>query len=139
MATPIRRAKTSFTAGELAPEMLGRGDLRAWENGARRLRNVFIQPTGGITRRPGTRFVAGVNHFVARFQEQLAVQQAALPWRRRIKRAATLWLRSKGERRRERQYFSARFTLQMRATDTGDAEQWKLPSAKHAASRLSTL
>jgi hypothetical protein len=60
MATPIRRAKTSFTAGELAPEMLGRGDLRAWENGARRLRNVFIQPTGGITRRPGLRFVAGL-------------------------------------------------------------------------------
>jgi hypothetical protein len=58
MATPVRRAKTSFTAGELAPEMLGRGDLRAWENGARRLRNVFIQPTGGITRRPGLRFVA---------------------------------------------------------------------------------
>jgi len=58
MAAPIRRAKTSFSAGELAPELLGRGDLRAWENGARRLRNVFLQPTGGVTRRPGLRFVA---------------------------------------------------------------------------------
>ncbi|MBW8271337.1 hypothetical protein [Caldovatus aquaticus] len=58
MASPIRRAKTSFAAGELAPELLGRGDLRAWENGARRLRNVFLQPTGGVTRRPGLRFVA---------------------------------------------------------------------------------
>jgi hypothetical protein len=54
----IKRAKTSFAAGELAPELLGRGDLRAFENGARRLRNVFIQPTGGVTRRPGLRHVA---------------------------------------------------------------------------------
>ncbi|HWT07934.1 MAG TPA: hypothetical protein VN329_02145 [Roseomonas sp.] len=54
----VKRAKTSFAAGELAPELLGRGDLRAFENGARRLRNVFIQPTGGVTRRPGLRHVA---------------------------------------------------------------------------------
>lgn len=54
----IKRTKTSFTAGELAPELLGRADLRAYENGARRLRNVVIQPTGGVTRRPGLRHVA---------------------------------------------------------------------------------
>lgn len=54
----IKRTKTSFTAGELAPELLGRADLRAFENGARRLRNVVIQPTGGLSRRPGLRHVA---------------------------------------------------------------------------------
>ena len=53
-----REIKTSFTGGEVAPELLGRPDLRAWANGASRLRNVFIQPTGGITRRPGLRHVA---------------------------------------------------------------------------------
>jgi hypothetical protein len=53
-----RRAKTSFTAGELAPEMLGRGDTRAFDNGARMLRNLVLQPTGGVTRRPGLRHVA---------------------------------------------------------------------------------
>lgn len=53
-----RSTKTSFTAGELGDQLLGRGDLRAFENGARRLRNVFIQPTGGVTRRPGLRHVA---------------------------------------------------------------------------------
>ncbi|MCI0752446.1 hypothetical protein [Teichococcus vastitatis] len=53
-----RSTKTSFTAGELGDHLLGRGDLRAYENGARRLRNVFIQPTGGVTRRPGLRHVA---------------------------------------------------------------------------------
>ncbi|WP_149540452.1 phage tail protein [Siccirubricoccus phaeus] len=52
-----RILKTSFAAGEVAPELLGRPDLRAWANGARRLRNVFIQPTGGVTRRPGLRHV----------------------------------------------------------------------------------
>ncbi len=54
----LRQVKTNFTAGELSPEMLGRADLRAYANGAKRLRNVFIQPTGGITRRPGLRHVA---------------------------------------------------------------------------------
>ncbi len=54
----LRQVKTNFTAGELSPEMLGRAVLRAYANGAKRLRNVFIQPTGGITRRPGLRHIA---------------------------------------------------------------------------------
>ncbi|MBW6401006.1 hypothetical protein KPL78_24315 [Roseomonas sp. HJA6] len=56
----VKRAKTNFTAGELAPELLGRGDISAFENGARRLRNVFIQPTGGLTRRAGLRHVTSL-------------------------------------------------------------------------------
>ncbi|MCR0984772.1 hypothetical protein [Roseomonas populi] len=54
----IKRAKTAFTAGELAPELLGRGDVPAWGNGAAKLRNIFIQPTGGVQRRPGLRHIA---------------------------------------------------------------------------------
>lgn len=53
-----RMFKSSFTAGELSPQLLGRADLRAYGNGARRLRNVFIQPTGGLSRRPGLRHIA---------------------------------------------------------------------------------
>lgn len=49
--------KTSFTAGEIDPRLLGRLDLKAVEDGARRLRNVVVQPTGGVARRPGTRIV----------------------------------------------------------------------------------
>lgn len=49
--------KTNFSAGELSPRLLGRTDLRVFENGAARLRNVFIHPTGGLSRRPGLRFV----------------------------------------------------------------------------------
>jgi len=52
--------KTNFTSGELAYEMLGRGDLKAYENGALFLRNVFISPTGGIKRRYGLRFIDDV-------------------------------------------------------------------------------
>ncbi len=52
--------KTTFTAGEVTPELLGRGDLRAYDNGALKLRNVFIQPTGGVVRRSGLRFIDSV-------------------------------------------------------------------------------
>lgn len=50
--------KTSFTAGELDPQLLGRLDLKAQEDGAARLRNVLVQATGGVTRRPGLARVA---------------------------------------------------------------------------------
>ncbi len=53
----IRQVKTTFTAGEVSRALLGRGDLRAYENGALTLRNVFIQPTGGVTRRAGLRYI----------------------------------------------------------------------------------
>ncbi len=53
----IRQVKTNFTNGEIGEELLGRGDLRAYENGARKLRNLFIYPTGGITRRAGLAYI----------------------------------------------------------------------------------
>ncbi|MDY0029489.1 MAG: hypothetical protein RBR86_06055 [Pseudobdellovibrionaceae bacterium] len=60
--------KTTFTAGEVSADLLGRGDLRAYENGALKLRNVFIQPTGGVKRRAGLRYldqVAGMGRLIA--------------------------------------------------------------------------
>lgn len=53
----ITEVKTTFTAGEVSAELLGRGDLRAFDNGALALRNVFINPTGGVTRRHGMGYV----------------------------------------------------------------------------------
>ena len=35
-------------SGELDPRLLGRSDLRAYENGAARLRNVLVETTGGV-------------------------------------------------------------------------------------------
>ena len=52
--------KTSFTAGELDPLLLGRLDLKAQEDGAAQLRNVVVHPTGGASRRPGLRFIGEV-------------------------------------------------------------------------------
>lgn len=53
----ITLAKTNFTAGELSLDMLGRGDLAAYANGAMKLRNVFIAPIGGVSRRSGLRHI----------------------------------------------------------------------------------
>ncbi len=55
--TTARQHKTSFTAGEISPLLLGRGDLRAYENGAKTLQNVIIHPTGGVSRRQGLYYV----------------------------------------------------------------------------------
>lgn len=55
--TRIRDIKTTFTAGEVNRDLLGRGDLRAYENGALQLRNVFINPTGGVRRRAGLAYI----------------------------------------------------------------------------------
>ncbi len=55
--TRIRDIKTTFTAGEVSRDLLGRGDLRAYDNGALTLRNVFINPTGGVTRRSGLGYI----------------------------------------------------------------------------------
>lgn len=52
--TPV---KTSFTAGEISSRLLGRGDLVAYENGAYKLRNVYVHPTGGVSRRSGLRYI----------------------------------------------------------------------------------
>jgi hypothetical protein len=52
--------KTSFTAGELDPLLHGRLDLKALEDGAARLRNVVVHPSGGVSRRPGLRFLTAL-------------------------------------------------------------------------------
>lgn len=55
--TRIRDVKTNFASGEVSRDLLGRGDLRAYANGALGLRNLFIYPTGGVTRRAGLRYI----------------------------------------------------------------------------------
>ena len=56
--TNLFTTKTNFTSGELAQNLLGRVDLKAYDNGALSLKNVFIEPTGGVYRRPGLKYVA---------------------------------------------------------------------------------
>ena len=40
--TRLQITETSFTSGELAPELHGRIDLKAYEDGASKLRNVRV-------------------------------------------------------------------------------------------------
>jgi hypothetical protein len=50
--------QTDFTAGELDPRLLGRTDLNSYQSGAAKLRNVVVETTGGVRRRPGMAYVA---------------------------------------------------------------------------------
>ncbi len=50
--------QTDFTAGELDPRLLGRTDLRSYQSGAAKLRNVVVETTGGVRRRPGMTYLA---------------------------------------------------------------------------------
>ena len=51
---------TNFTAGELSEDLFGRVDITKYQNGAATVENFIVQPHGGVTRRPGTRFVKEV-------------------------------------------------------------------------------
>lgn len=56
----VSPAKQNFTAGELTPRLFGRTDLGRYENGASTIENFLVQPHGGLTRRPGSQYVATV-------------------------------------------------------------------------------
>jgi hypothetical protein len=49
--------QSSFAAGELSPTLYGRVDLDKYHIGLQTCRNAFVDYRGGISRRPGTRFV----------------------------------------------------------------------------------
>ncbi len=50
----VKLAQTNFTSGEIDPLMDMRHDTGAYQNGARKLRNIALLNQGGGTRRPGT-------------------------------------------------------------------------------------
>jgi hypothetical protein len=54
METIIQR---SFAAGELAPVLHARADQAKYVTGLRTCRNFFVRREGGVSNRPGTRFV----------------------------------------------------------------------------------
>lgn len=56
----VTLSKSNFTAGELTPRLFGRTDLGRYDNGAETIQNFLVQPHGGLSRRPGTKFVREV-------------------------------------------------------------------------------
>lgn len=55
----------------------------------------------------------GFNTMISRYQAWLASVENAIPWHERLKRLLTAPLRSKGDRRRSREFHQARFSLHM--------------------------
>jgi hypothetical protein len=56
----VRTIQNAFSAGEWAPRTAARSDLAKFKNAAQTLQNVTCFKQGGVTRRPGTRYVATV-------------------------------------------------------------------------------
>ena len=50
--------QTNFTAGELTPRMMGRGDVARYQNGAEIIENALVLVHGGLERRDGQRYLA---------------------------------------------------------------------------------
>lgn len=61
----------------------------------------------------GRTFLSGIARFIAAFEQSLQQAQAGVPWRKRVKQRVVGWLRSKGERRRHRDYYTARFSVRL--------------------------
>jgi len=54
----LRTDQTSFYAGELDPKLISRNDIKAYDQGVQKARNVILRNQGAIERRPGTYFRA---------------------------------------------------------------------------------
>lgn len=70
--------KTNFTSGQLSGNLFGRGDLRIYENGAKTLENVIINPTGGVSRRKGLRCVSELGKNTRLLSFEFNTEQAYL-------------------------------------------------------------
>ena len=51
----------AFNAGEVSRKMDGRSDLEIYKAGCRDLDNFFVLPQGGLLRRAGFEYIAGVS------------------------------------------------------------------------------
>ena len=49
--------QTNFTSGELDPLVRARIDIESYNNSLETAKNIICQPQGGVTRRPGTKFI----------------------------------------------------------------------------------
>lgn len=60
--------QSSFSKGELAPNLIARTDLAAYHVGAALLRNMFVEFSGGASNRAGTEYVclcrSGINRLI---------------------------------------------------------------------------
>lgn len=57
---PYRVGQAVFSKGEISEELLARFDVDSYHTALKQARNVIVLKYGGVTKRPGTRFVAPV-------------------------------------------------------------------------------
>jgi len=62
----LRRLQSSFSAGVLDPKAAARIDLKAYYNGAEKLDNAICIPFGGVSRRPGTKYIDDCHPVITR-------------------------------------------------------------------------
>lgn len=61
MGRQIRLLKSDFTSGEVDPLLKARTDIKHYFSGAEQLRNAIVLPQGGVTDRPGLKFINNVS------------------------------------------------------------------------------
>jgi len=69
----------AFNSGELSPLLEGRTDIKKYYTGARTMENLIVLPHGGVTKRPGTYYVAAakdVNVVCRLIPFEFSVEQA---------------------------------------------------------------
>lgn len=59
---PVYVAQANFVRGEASPKLHGRSDIDNYLMSLAVARNWIVLPQGGITRRPGSRYIAGVKN-----------------------------------------------------------------------------
>ncbi|CAB4120765.1 hypothetical protein UFOVP5_2 [uncultured Caudovirales phage] len=57
---PYRVGSAVFSKGEISEELLARFDVDSYHTALKQARNVIVMKYGGVTKRPGTRFIAPV-------------------------------------------------------------------------------
>lgn len=58
-----RLMQPSFAGGEISPRLHARVDLTKYKTGAKLLKNFILHPHGGVSKRPGLRFVGEAKNF----------------------------------------------------------------------------
>ncbi len=66
----IRRIQSSFNAGVLDPRIAARIDVKAYYAGAETLDDAICIPQGGVSRRPGTSYIATIPKVITRVTGQ---------------------------------------------------------------------
>ncbi len=61
----MTHVQNSFSSGELSPLLKGRTQMAQYKNGCQTLENFIVLPQGGVTKRPGTKFIKEVKDSAA--------------------------------------------------------------------------